>query len=296
LNNLVRALAVTGTNLFVATLIGGVYVSTDNGTNWNNSLYTQDMFLSSAASDTNLLVGTYGYGVYVSTNNGRDWFRTGLGDYVYACAISGTNFFIGKWSKGVFLSTDSGTNWNAVNSGLTDLNITALSVSGTDILAGTDNGGVFLTSNNGTSWVYSGLQFYSVHAFARLGTNIFAGTTRGLFLTTNNGTSWTAVKLGPANPPVNTLAVMDTNLFAGTTGYGIYLSINSATSWVNTAFPSSSVHAFATMGTNLFAGTDSGVFRSNSNGMNWTSTKLLVVVVVLSLFPPTMVQIGVAAF
>jgi len=274
LNNLVRALAVLGTNLYAATYVGGVYVSTNNGTSWNNSRYTEDILLSLAAAGTNLLAGTYGYGVYLSTDNGTNWVRTGVSDYVYTCAISGTNFYIGKWSKGVFLSTDNGTNWSAINSGLTDLNITALAVYGTNIFAGTNNGGVFLSTNNGSSWVYSGLQFSSVQAFARLGTNLYAGTKSGLFFSTNNGTSWTAINLGPANPTINALAVTDTNLVAGTSGYGIYLSINNGTNWVNTALQSYSIRAFTTLGKNLFAGTSNGVFLSTDNGSSWIRTNL----------------------
>ena len=66
-----------------------------------------------------LLVG----GVFLSTNNGTSWtaVNTGLTNtYVYALAVSGTNLFAGTYGGGVFLSTNNGTSWTAVNTGLTN--------------------------------------------------------------------------------------------------------------------------------------------------------------------------------
>jgi len=38
----------------------------------------------------------------------------------------GTNIFAGTDGVGIFLSTDNGTSWNAVNAGLTDVNVACL--------------------------------------------------------------------------------------------------------------------------------------------------------------------------
>jgi hypothetical protein len=65
------------------------------------------------------------------------------GGTVYAFAVSGTNVFAGTWG-GVFLSTDTGASWAAVNTGLTNLHVSALAVSGTNLFAG--GSGVFLST------------------------------------------------------------------------------------------------------------------------------------------------------
>jgi hypothetical protein len=44
----------------------------------------------------------------------------------------------------VFLSTDTGASWAAVNTGLTNLHVSALAVSGTNLFAG--GSGVFLST------------------------------------------------------------------------------------------------------------------------------------------------------
>jgi hypothetical protein len=283
----VPALAVSpngtgGTNLFAGT-IGGVFLSTDNGTSWtavNNGLpkYPYDTSLydlvyalvvsPNETGGTNLFAGTEYGGVFLSTNNGTSWTAANNGlpknpdvtsfyVSVFAFAVSpngtgGTNLFAGTYYSGVFLSTDNGTSWTAVNTGLPNTSVLSLAVSpngtgGTNLFAGTW-GGVFLSTNSGTSWSAVGLTNTRVSSLAVSpngtgGTNLFAGTWDGVFLSTNNGTSWTAVNTGLRNTYVWSLAVSPNG----------------------------------TGGTNLFAGTwgwGGGVFLSTNNGTNWTSTGL----------------------
>jgi hypothetical protein len=53
------------------------------------------------------------------------------------------------------------------------------------------------------------------------------------------------------------LAVSGTNLFAGTSNGGVFLSTNKGTNWtaVNTGLTNKNVHALAVSGVNLFVGT-----------------------------------------
>src|SRR3990170_1227259 len=144
----------------------------------------------------------------------------------------------------------------------------------------------FLSTNNGASWlaVYNGLpENCSVLTCVVNGTYLFAGTDGcGVFLSTDNGTSWTEVNTGLTNTFVYSLAVSDTNLFAGTNG-GVFLSTNNGTSWteVNTGLTNTDVRSFAVSGTDLFAGTYGGVtgtlgsvFLSTDNGTNWTDVNI----------------------
>jgi hypothetical protein len=211
-----------------------------------------------------------GHAQWVQTN----WLYRGV---VQALVVSGTHLFAGIASGGgVFLSTNNGDSWTAVNAGLTDTYVDALTLSGTILFAGT-GAGIFHSTNNGDSWtaVNTGLTNTGVAALAVSQTNLFAGTSGGgVFLSTNNGTSWTAVNTGLTNMTVLTFAVSGTNLFAGTSGGGVFLSTNNGTSWtaVNTGLPNAGVYALAVGGSNLFAGTTgSGVFLSTNNGTSWTA-------------------------
>ena len=286
------------TNLFAGTIGGGVFLSTNNGTNWTavNTGLTNTDVRSFAISGTNLFAGTYGGGVFLSTNNGTNWtaVNTGLtNSSVHALVISSTvgetgatNLFAAT-DGGVFLSTNNGTSWTAVNNGLSTIYVYSLAVSpaaggtgGTNLFVGTAGGGVFLSTNSGTSWTGGGtglpttivLALCVIPAGGSGGTNVFAGSDwGGVFLSNNTGTSWTGV--GLTDYDVDAFAVSGTNLFAATNG-GVFLSTNNGTSWtaLNTGLTNKYVWSLALSGSNLFAGTDDGgVFLSTNNGTSWNA-------------------------
>jgi hypothetical protein len=274
---IVQCIAVSGANLFAGTYLGGVFVSTDNGTSWtvaNNGLTNKNVYCL-AVSGTNLFAGILsGGGVFLSTNNGTSWTAAGLtNSTIQAIVVSGTNLFAGT-SKGVFLSTNNGTSWKAINTGLTNTTVHCLAVSGTNLFAGT-GGGVFLSTNNGTAWtaVNTGLTDTTVMCLAASGKNLFAGTFGGgVFLSTNNGTTWTAVNTGLTTTTVLSLAVNGVHLFAGT-NKGVFLSTDSGTTWTeaSTGLTNQYIRSLAVSGANLFAGTEGGgVFLSTNNGASWT--------------------------
>ena len=281
----------------------GLFLSTNNGTNWSaiyQGLPTNCSVLTCVVNDTNLFVGTDGCGVFLSTNNGTSWTSVNSGltnTEVYALAVSpngagGTYLFAGTNGGGVFLSTDNGTSWNAANTGLTDNYVRAFAIRGTNLFAGTAGfgGGVFLSTDSGTNWTKksSGLTSHIIRALAISDTNIFAGTSTGVFLSTNDGTSWTKINTGLTKTDVRSLIVSGTNLFAGTAGAlkeietfsgSVFLSTNNGINWteVNTGLTSNGVLSLAVSGTNLFAGTSGfggGVFLSTNNGSSWTETGL----------------------
>ena len=98
----IPALVVNGTSLFAGTG-GGLFRSTDNGTNWtpaNNGLRNLD---------------------------------------IEALAVEGTNLFAVNGSN-ISLSTDNGTSWTSVNTGLSNQIVDRLATSGTNLFAGTYRG------------------------------------------------------------------------------------------------------------------------------------------------------------
>ena len=152
--------------------------------------------------------------------------------------------------------------------------VNAFAVLGESLFAGTD-GGVFRSTDNGTSWtaVNNGLSLSDrrVSAFAVIGGSVFAATITGVYRSTNNGNSW--IKLDPGFSDVITFAVSGTNLFAGTSDRGVFLSTDTGTTWTaaNTGLRDAWVSALAVSGTKLFAGTRyRGVFLSTDNGTTWT--------------------------
>jgi photosystem II stability/assembly factor-like uncharacterized protein len=155
-----------------------------------------------AVSGTNIFAGGTG-GVFLSTNNGTNWttpsYPNNIGQ-VLSLAVSGTNLFAGGNHGWVRLSTDNGITWNPRNTGLPIANYGALTFHDGNIFAGSDSG-VFRSTNNGLNWtaVNTGLPSpVRVGSFGSIDTIIFAGTWgNGLFRSTNGGSSWDTVNAPP---------------------------------------------------------------------------------------------------
>ena len=99
-------LAVSGTKLFAGTTGGGVYISSDNGSNWtsvSNGLPVQTIN-ALTASGSNIFAGTYP-GVYLSTNNGTNWIIKNQGfnpsPQIWALLISNSYIYAGTTAQSV---------------------------------------------------------------------------------------------------------------------------------------------------------------------------------------------------
>ncbi len=160
-------------------------------------------------------------------------------------------------------------------------NVQALAVSGSTVFAGTAGGGVFISYDNGAHWTVHQLMGEDVRTLVVNGDTIFAGTNGdGVFRSAIDGQSWSAVNTGLDNVWIRSLAVMGTNLFAGTGG-GVFLSTNKGTSWsaASAALPGVTVRTLAVHGSYLFAGMHwpgggDAVYMSTDNGSNWVATNL----------------------
>ncbi|HEY3873898.1 MAG TPA: regulator, partial [Candidatus Kapabacteria bacterium] len=118
-----------------------------------------------------------------------------------------------------------------------------------------------------------------IRAITTSGSNFYAAVDSarhggfGIFRSTNNGGSWSAKNNGLTNTYVWALAIIGTNLFAGTYGGGVFLSTDSGDTWTaaNNGLSNTTVQALEVNGSNLFAGTLGGVFLSTNNGTSWDS-------------------------
>jgi len=292
-----RDFAVSDSNLFAGIFDEGVFLTTNNGTNWMSANYgltdPEVMSLCSGpngSGGTNIFAGTLFGGVYLSTNNGSSWtpVNNGLnGNGIDALAISSfeddsANVFVAVGGGGVFLSTDNGSNWTAVNNGFTPPQviyaINGFAVYGKTVYVASGFG-VFVSMNNGLNWnaIDKGFTNTNVRTIAVTysegDTILFAGTfTGGAFRSTNNGRNWEPANTGLASKVIYCFAILNDdkgriNIFAGiSAGAGVYLSTDLGVSWTGvdsglaTQFPPS-VFALAICGGYLFAGTDDGVWR-----------------------------------
>jgi len=231
----VRCFAASGNYLFAGTYGGGIFLSTDNGTNWTEVgagvQYKNILSLAlgrNAMGGTNLFAGCGGGGVFLSIDNGTTWKDVSIpatGTTVNSLATNGANLFAGTF-VGAFLSSDNGSKWTAVNNGLKSWNSTTevrcLAVTGGHLFAGTSGWGVFHSSDDGATWtaVNSGIPAMEstnyIWTLNAQGAEIFAGTNRGVFLSTNYGSSWSAANTGLIDTSVYAIAISGSTLLAGT--------------------------------------------------------------------------------
>jgi len=76
---------------------------------------------------------------------------------------------------------------------------------------------------------------------------------------------------GLTNNGVETITTSGTNIFAGTRGGGVFLSMDTCRSWIamNNGLTNTKVWSFAIKSTKIFAGTADGVFLSTDTCKNW---------------------------
>ena len=300
--------SVSDTSIFAGTE-SGLFRSTDKGNSWmsiNNGLATLYLSIHAIAvvpqnmsgAPYKLFAGVYYKGVFRSSNNGENWepvYHGILAQSIEFVGTSpkgygGTNLFADciDGAGGLFISTDKGVSWREdTTEGLSQYEITSLLNSDSNAFASTWGTGIFRSKDYGMTWspIDSGLDnpvkenvFTSL---AVLGTDIYASGGVWVFRSTNGGDNWTCGG-GPVlykggisyQSEVNSLAVLDSDIFAGTFNTGIFRSTDKGVTWtaVDNGFTGTYVMTLAASGTTIFAATgDSGIFRSTDHGANWTS-------------------------
>jgi photosystem II stability/assembly factor-like uncharacterized protein len=172
-------------NFFAGTQDSGIYLTTNNGLNWNRTdtgqIYnlTNEEPIDLAFNGNSLFAGLSNYGgVGISNDYAKTWNKVLLGFWVQALSVCNGNVFAGTDYHGVFRSTNQGLSWSQVNTGLTTLDIAAFGISNTNLFSGTLGGGVFLSQDNGASWnaVNEGLTNLIVFNIAISDSNVFIST------------------------------------------------------------------------------------------------------------------------
>jgi len=180
-NAKVNTLLTKGTSIYAGTA-SGVYVTTNNGGLWTQSGLTWDTRILFLNGNT-IYAGTYLGGLHISTDNGTSWMarNSGLGNMrVLSITVNGNNLFAGT-EGGIFLSTNNGLNWTA--GWLTNQTIYSLAASNNRIFIGS-NIGSLVSFDNGLSWININFGFVSVtnvYSYLINNDHIFAGTNNSVW-------------------------------------------------------------------------------------------------------------------
>jgi hypothetical protein len=281
----------------------GVYKSTQNGdTNtWKEissglgEAKIYDLFIDPLQTLTVYAATVNNYGVMKTTSGGSSWFSTGLQfDYIYRLAVnpvSSQTVFAGTSNDGVYASNNGGSSWFHSQKGLTNSWTSSLIVqpgNSQSLFTSISGAGVSRSSDRGATWsdFSAGLGDLVIHWVTYNLANpnqLFALTdTSGLYtLNLSSSSPWTRVGSGlpapasvsiasaaPAYQPDNPFASYDA-LTMSPDDLQAELSAQAATATnapLMTMVFARSNPAYAYMGTG-----GQGVFRSTSNGGNWSA-------------------------
>ncbi len=197
---------------------------------------------------------------------------------------------------GVYQSADAGSTWAPFTAGLLHpelLSLAADPAAANVLYAGTSHG-VARSADGGATWdprisavrTYDGAapQVGVGHVFALAADSlrsgiVYAGTADGVYKSTNYGTNWVLYSSN-LHYVVLSLAVdpqQSSNVYAGTSGGGVFRSSNGGISWAaGSGFGSSGAPSHVNQiaidpGTpsSLYAATDGGIFKSVNRGSSW---------------------------
>jgi photosystem II stability/assembly factor-like uncharacterized protein len=286
---------VTFLNFFGEPSGRGVFVSRNGGATWEAAnAGIESRSILALAVDPRTPSTLYALGrifigtpqVLKSLDGGASWsVLANLTAFPLSLAIdpraSGT-VYVGTTS-GIVKTSDGGGTWMAINAGLTNLVIDALTIdtsSSATVYAGTRGGGVFRSTDGGASWspVNTGLTALEVSTLetGRLKV-VYAGTRTGqVFRSINGGTTWRAVNDGLTAPLIHRLAVdphSPGTIYAGTDRNGVFKSTDAGGRWRLSDLRNVRVFSLAvdpSAGGSVLIGDDWGRVYRQQDESDWT--------------------------
>jgi len=225
----------------------GLHRSADETKSWRvlTDWHTEEI-LSVAPDpvDSAVIYVSTPFGVFKSVDEGRHWEKkmSGMNKWFVKKVVLDVNdrtklFAVGE--EDVFRSTDSGEHWEALHAGLSDAQAFVQDpVSPEHLLVGGEDNGIRVTRDGGKTWqAAQGVQKQTFYALAISpdGHTCYAGGFKtGLWTSTDAGVSWKALWQGPDIEAIATIFIEKNNplhLMIGTTGQGIYESLDAGTTW-----------------------------------------------------------------
>ncbi len=270
----VKAILVSNNNLIVGTEQQGIQYSSNNGDTWN---HTNLLFLSPAYClkkyGNKLYAGT-GQGLFVSTNDGVTWdslFKVSpFASIPIISIIAFENTIItGTRHHGMQMSIDNGKSWSKDNIYIKNaVEIYTFLLMNKKLYAGAE-GGLFYSTNNGSNWEQTSLKGLTVFDLTSQNNNIYAATSKGVYKSTDNGINWQHI-LGELFC-VNSIAMDERYIYAGTAYKGIYVSSNDGNNWKQCNNTDKKiVNSIFSHNGNVYSGTNKeGIYHTRNNNLDF---------------------------
>ena len=226
-------------------------------------------------------------GIYTSTDGGTNWLEVAAPDplhwSVLAAATNGGNLVAAFYGGGLYTSADWGLHWLSSAAQTDDWNCLAASWDGTQLVAGTSPGELYTSHDSGATFTSRLPQnkFYQAIAASADGGNLVAVVQGGnIYRSTDAGETWAATPAPSAYWSGIAASSNGVFLAAAVQGGGIYTSTDAGTTWTLTRAPSTNWDAIASSadGSQLVAVVDSAgglIYSSTNSGASWTPNAVL---------------------
>lgn len=261
------------------------------------TILTTPSFISVATDITGTYIGgvtgsigaTNSNLVYLSSNGGSSWSTISIETNLNCISINNTGQYIAVAALGgkIHVSNNYGSTWSSITSGSGYLwNCIKVSSTGQYMVAGPLGYQIFYSTNYGVNWTASSTIYGTANWFSFCmnsnATQIYVASESGVLKSTNFGSTWSVI----SNYDSMSIACNSngTQILLGTYDQGVYLSINSGTTWINTNLPttkngssvqynavsSSSSGQYLVASNVISSNISSGnIYFSNNYGSNW---------------------------
>ena len=119
-----RSITKTSNGHLLASNRTGIYRSVDNGENWILDKENMHVWNFAQNSKGYLFASVYGQGMFISLDNGNNWqnINHGFGEnpirLAWSILVSNDVLYIAAFDRGFFQSFDNGESWQSMNNGL----------------------------------------------------------------------------------------------------------------------------------------------------------------------------------
>jgi len=226
--NYVTEIKKAGENIYAGTKGGcGMMKSTDEGLTWtpiNNGLSSNIINGITIYENEEIFAATNS-GIHNSNNYGSSWsiINTLPVTDFFSVQFLDSVLYAASYNT-IYKSTNLGINWISASNGIPAASgINSFEKIGNKIFAA-GNMGVFQSTNNGVSWnsANAGLGDTFINSLISIGDYLVLSTVfTGNYYSSNEGQSWLPLNGGLSSKTIS-LYSMDSLLFAGTQGNGVY--------------------------------------------------------------------------
>ena len=220
------------------------YSSSDLGTTWNTkpfSLDSSDRISDFAIIVDRIIIGTE-YNIYYSDDFGDSWVKSSLIENgergAYQFTVSKDIIYASSGTE-FYYSSDSGENWiprlNSLNYGSINSIISIedkIYVCTTPIeFCTTFQDGLYMSSDKGNSWIRKGPEGIKINTMAVNDNKLYAGSDNGLYISSDDGISWNELIFGPYYDNLIRTIIFHNDKLYVVTSENIYLSMDKGIEW-----------------------------------------------------------------